>query len=109
MILNEISGGLDDIRYTTLLAMFDPYTMQLPVKGGFVQLRAKLIILTSNLHIDGTFRGAYNQGQLKRRMTLGIIMMPKQHKEVKKPLEYASAEDWEAGKPMPEQEEKKEA
>jgi len=110
LILNEITGGLSEsISYTTLLAMFDPYKMELAVKGSFTPLRAKLIIMTSNLHIDGVFRGEYNQGQLKRRMTKGIIEM--KHKYVKDDDvdEFASVDDWKAGraKPKPRREEKK--
>lgn len=110
LILNEITGDQpDSISYNKLLAMFDPYSMELPIKTSFVKLRAKLIILTSNLHIDGCFRGAYNQGQLKRRMTLGMIEMKKKRAEVKPVKIFASAEDFEAGVFTEEKEEEKKA
>lgn len=97
LILNEIGGGEDDIKYKTLLAMFDPYTMELPVKGSFIKLRAKLIILTSNLHIDGCFTGVYaQQGQLKRRMNLGIIKMKTRKEVILNPVEYEGSAAFEA-------------
>lgn len=98
MILNEMTGDREyDISFPTLLGMFDPYKMEVPYKGGFINLHVKVFIITTNVHMDQFYICKYNQGQLARRMSLGILEM-KQRKDIMiKPKEYLGVEDFEKG------------
>lgn len=69
LILNDFAGDSKmGIPFPTLLGMFDPYSMDIPVKGGFVKLRAKFLIFTSNKHPRDWYNDeGYNMNQLARR------------------------------------------
>lgn len=96
VILNEMSGNeLHDLPFQVLLSLYDPFSTQVAIKGGFVKFCAKLIIITSNVHIDGFYEGnRYNQGQLKPRMTLGIIKMEQRKDIVLEPKEFNGADEF---------------
>lgn len=104
LILNEMSGNKDyDVSWPTLLAMFDPFKMEVAVKGGFIRLRALVIIITTNCDMNEFYPHQYNKGQFERRMNLGIIEMEQRKDVIIKPKRYKGLDNWKAGKSQKEE------
>lgn len=59
-----------DYDFAKLLLLLEPGKMKVPVKGGFVNMRATLFLFTSNEHPKYWYAfTAYNKGQLARRFS----------------------------------------
>jgi len=65
VILDEFYGW---IKYDMLLRLLDRYPIQVPVKGGFVKLRAHRWILTSNKPWTDWYPNIDDTSALKRRI-----------------------------------------
>lgn len=50
LLIDDFGGRLSRMPLTELLNILDRYPVQIEVKGGFVDLQATLIIVTSNIH-----------------------------------------------------------
>lgn len=50
VLMDDFSGKASGMRLVNLLRLIDRYDVRLEVKGSFTYLRAKHIVLTSNLH-----------------------------------------------------------
>jgi len=79
VILDEFYGWLP---WDTLLRLGDRYPLQTETKGGFIQFRSKVIIITTNAIPDRWYKNAYFPA-FARRVSQWIIMIDQNNK-----LEY---------------------
>lgn len=57
------------IKYNEFLKLLDRYPMRVPVKGGFVQWRPRIIYVTSNVPPERWYRNIEDKRALLRRLT----------------------------------------
>jgi len=68
LIFNDFAGDETEMGFNSLLGLFDPFSAQVPIKGGFAKMTPKMLIFTSNKHPREWYeKSSYNKGQLARR------------------------------------------
>lgn len=68
-----IDDFASDAPITRLLRICDRYPLQLPIKGGWVQFVARVVIVTSNFPIGSTYGQLSQYSALLRRVTKYIL------------------------------------
>lgn len=64
---DQLPRGAKGISYSLLLKICDRYPLQVPVKGGFVAWKPRVIIFTSNRKFEELFLGFGDPRALRRR------------------------------------------
>lgn len=65
-VFDDFYGG---IKYDLMLKLLDRYPMRVPIKGGFVQWRPRIIYITSNVPPEQWYKNIVDKRALMRRLT----------------------------------------
>lgn len=67
LVMNEMDGSFSKLK--PLLDALDKWDTVVPVKGGFVPMRAQFVVMTSDKHPQEWYASTIEKGQLARRVT----------------------------------------